>query len=49
MIDQSRQLFAEVVDSSDLDWLFAQSDRSALDLLEDAEDAAPDVVTSRCR
>ena len=49
MIDQSGQLFAEVVDSSDLDWLFAQGDRSALDVLDDAEDAAPDVVISRCR
>ena len=49
VIDQSGQLFAEVADASDLDWLFVQGGRSALDLLEDAEDTAPDVVISRCR
>ena len=41
--------FAEACDLADLDWLFAQGGTSALDLLDDAEDAAPDVVISRCQ
>ena len=42
-------MFAGVDVSSDLDWLFVQGNASVLDLIEDAEDTAPEVVISRCR